>query len=186
LRAADLFDDFAARHARGERPDVREYLERAEDDADELAALIDAYLRAVPPREPAPETVALMHALVDGEAPLHRLRVARRLTREAVVEALVKGLKLDFKKTSKVSRYYHRLETGLLDPARVDKRVFAVLARALGAQASDLVASRPARQAASPAYFRAEPASLPGMDFAALDEAVSEEDEVDRLFDTSK
>jgi hypothetical protein len=186
LRAADLFDDFAACHARGERPDAREYLERAGKGADELAGLIDAYLRSVPAGKPAPETVAMMQAFVEGEPPLLRLRVERRLTRDAVVDALVKGLKLDFKKTPKVSRYYHELETGLLDPARVDDRVFAVLAKTLGARVVDLVASRSARLQTKPAYFRsplAAPAPVADLDLSPVE---AERDEIDLLFNASR
>jgi hypothetical protein len=187
LRPADLFDEFAARHARGERPDVREYLERAGEGADELGDLIDVFLRAAPAREPAPETVAMMEAFAAGEPPLLRLRVERRLTRPDVVEALVRGLKIDFKKTAKVSRYYHELETGLLDPARVDGRVFSVLAKALGTRVADLVASRPPPLAASAMYLRtssaeAAPASAP-LSFAPLGEPA---DEVDRLFNVTE
>ena len=164
---------------------MREYLERAGDGADELAGLIDAFLRATPAPEPAPETVAMMEAFAEGEPPLLRLRVQRRLTRDAVVDALVRGLKVDFKKTDKVRRYYHELETGLLDPAGVDRRVFSVLAKALGARAADLVASRPPPFELGVMYLRATtadaaPAAAPM--FAPIDDPREEPDEVDRLF----
>jgi hypothetical protein len=182
LQAADLFDDFAARHARGERPDVREYLERAGEGADELASLIDAFLRAAPRGEPAPETLAMMEAFAEGEPPLLRLRVHRRLTRDAVADALVDGLDLDFRKTPKVRRYYHELETGLLDPARVDARVFSVLAKTLHARVAELVASRPPAFEPSSMYLRdpradAEPAGPPPFEADG-----KEPDEVDLLF----
>jgi hypothetical protein len=46
-----LFDEYAARFARGERPDARAYLARAGSGEDELAALIERYLERVqPPR----------------------------------------------------------------------------------------------------------------------------------------
>ena len=185
MRAADLFDDFAARHARGERPDVREYLERAGEGADELAGLIDAFLKAAPRQEPTPETRAMMEAFTEGEPPLLRLRVHRRLTRDAVVEALVNGLNLDFRKTAKVRRYYHELETGLLDPARVDARVFSVLAKTLRARVADLVASRPPPFELSALYLRdardeAEPPGAPP--FEAPENDAEEPDEVDLLF----
>lgn len=185
MQAADLFDDFAARHARGERPDVRDYLERAGADADELTGLIDAFLRAAPAQDPAPETRAMMAAFAEGEPPLLRLRVERRLTRDAVVSALVKGLHLDSKKMPKVRRYYHELETGLLDQERVDGRVFAVLATTLGARVADLVASRPPPFELGAMYLRessedATPATAPS--FAPLERPHEEPDEVDLLF----
>ena len=184
MRAADLFDDFAARHARGERPDVRDYLERAGPQADELSRLIDAFLRAAPAQEPAPETRAMMAAFAEGELPLLRLRVERRLTRDAVVTALVKGLHLDSKKTPKVRRYYHELETGLLDQERVDGRVFAVLAKTLGACVADLVASRPPPFELSAMYLRESSAdAMPAPpSFAPLEGPHEEPDEVDLLF----
>ena len=56
---ATLFDDWAARVARGESPDPREYLDQAGSAREELAQLMDAYLQAAPRREPDPETVEL-------------------------------------------------------------------------------------------------------------------------------
>ena len=185
MQAADLFDDFAARHARGERPDVREYLERAGKGADELASLIDAFLRAAPAGEPAPETRAMMAAFAEGEPPMLRLRVERRLTRDAVVNALVKGLGLDRRKTPKVRRYYHELETGLLDQERVDARVFAVLGKTLGARVADLIASRPPPFELSAMYLRESSADvLPAAarSLAPLERPSEEPDEVDLLF----
>ncbi len=53
-----LFDEYAARFARGERPDPREYLRRAGEGAEELASLIDAAealrLTAAAPPRPSP------------------------------------------------------------------------------------------------------------------------------------
>ena len=43
-----LFDELAAAYVRGERPDLPAYLARAGDDADELARLVDAFLRTIP------------------------------------------------------------------------------------------------------------------------------------------
>ena len=40
-----LFDELAAAYVRGDRPDLPAYLARAGDDADELARLVDAFLR---------------------------------------------------------------------------------------------------------------------------------------------
>jgi hypothetical protein len=55
-----LFDEFAVRYRRGERPYVLEYLDRAGDDRDALADLIDRFLEAVPARSPSEEEVVLM------------------------------------------------------------------------------------------------------------------------------
>src|SRR6266545_6355514 len=98
-------------------------------------------------RAPAPDeqAVQLFEAWQAGEPPLLRLRTARGVTRDAVVAALVKTLGLDEKKKDKVGRYYHELETGRLEPERVDRRVWDALAETLSARAADLVGWRPRR-----------------------------------------
>jgi hypothetical protein len=130
----------------------------------------------------------MMAAFAEGEPPLLRLRVERRLTRDAVVTALVKGLQLDSKKTPKVRRYYHELETGLLDQERVDGRVFAVLAKTLGARVADLVASRPPPFELSAMYLReasdADAMRAAAPSFARLERPDEEPDEVDLLFNS--
>src|SRR6266550_1659482 len=47
-----LFDDYAARFARGEAPDLRGYLTRAGEGAGELGRLVDAFLARASPPEP--------------------------------------------------------------------------------------------------------------------------------------
>src|SRR4051812_26218471 len=121
-----LFDEFAASFARGERPDAREYLERASDGRDELAALIDGYLERVPPPAPDNDAVLLASAWLAQQPPLLELRTQRGLRRDEVVDTLVAALGLDSAKRDKVKRYYHELEGGLLDPDRVDRRVWEV------------------------------------------------------------
>ena len=53
-----LFEEYAAAYSRGDRPRAQDYLERAGPAADELAKLIDGWLRAVPVPEPDEETTA--------------------------------------------------------------------------------------------------------------------------------
>ena len=74
-----LFDEFAAQYARGERPDVHAYLERAGKQADQLGLLIDRHLQAVPAQPPDEETVVLMHARLDHVPPLVAARTRRGL-----------------------------------------------------------------------------------------------------------
>ena len=74
-----LFDEFAAQYARGERPDVHAYLERAGKQADQLGLLIDRYLQAVPAQPPDEETVVLMQAWLDHVPPLVAARTRRGL-----------------------------------------------------------------------------------------------------------
>jgi hypothetical protein len=178
-----LFDEFAVRWARGERPDAREYLRRAGDGADELAPLVEGFAAASPPPEPNEEAVALIRAWRGGEPPLLDLRRRRGLKRGGVVDALVAALGLDPAKRDKASGYYHELESGLLDPGRVDRRVFAALAEALRARVDDLLAWEPPVQHEGVYYRRSDVTSVAAGD-AAPAAAPSPEppDEIDRLF----
>jgi hypothetical protein len=104
------------------------------------------------------------------------------VTRDAIVAALVRTLGLDVKKKEKVKRYYRELETGFLEPERVDRRVWDVLAETFGARVADLVAWRP-RRLDFPAAALAQ-VSRPMMAAMRAPEPPeeSEEDEIDRLF----
>ena len=183
-----LFDDYAARFARGEQPDAREYLSRAGEGADELAAMIDRWLAVAPPPPPGEESVALARAWVEGQPPLLELRTRRGLRRRDVVADLIKLLGLDMAKRDKVTAYYHQLEGGLLEPRTVDRRVWAALARTLRARVEDLVAWRPRPMPrAEPAFYRAEePMAVMAAPAAAPPEARHREpeapDEIDELF----
>ena len=59
-----LFDEFAIRRARGERPDIDDYLDRAGDAAAELADLIEGLLMSAPTPAPAPEDAVIVRALL--------------------------------------------------------------------------------------------------------------------------
>jgi hypothetical protein len=185
-----LFDEFASRFARGERPDAGEYLARAGPEADELRELIDGFLVAAAPPPPDEEAVALMRAWVAGEPPLLELRRRRGQRREAVVEAILTALGIDPAKRRRVAGHYHRLESGLLDLRRVDRRVLAAIAGAIGSTVDDLATwgKRPPPPLAAAAFMReasellldAPPAPLQARAVAAS--APREPDEVDRLF----
>jgi hypothetical protein len=92
----------------------------------------------------------------------------------------VRSLGLDDRK-EKVGRYYRELEAGLLEPERVDRRVWVVLAEALGARVSDLFGWR-ARlpDLPAPAFPRSAGPVMAAM--RILDRSDEVEDEVDRLF----
>jgi hypothetical protein len=182
VRVETLFDDYAMRYLRGERPDVGEYLERAGDDRDALASLVDRFLQAVPARVPTEEEVVLMQARLEHEAPLLVLRKRRKLARQAVVDALVQALRLEPEKREKVGDYYHELETGLLDPRPVDRSVWDALSRLLRANTRALAGLGPPPPVAAPAYRRFDADWLLEERVAPpvpLDEGL---DEVDRLF----
>jgi hypothetical protein len=179
-----LFDDYAARFARGERPELRAYLARAGAGADELAQLIDGYLvRASPPR-PSEDAVALTTAALQGRSPLTEARERRGLKRDDVVDALIAALGLDRAKRKKVARYYEELETGARDPRRVDRRVYEAIARTLRASVPDLVGWRTFPEVAAPAAAAAAPAMTFEATFTArvLRSRPEPPDEIDRLF----
>jgi hypothetical protein len=183
-RVFALFDEYASAYARGERPEARDYLEQAGDDQDELARLIDRFLRATPVPEAGPDAADLFEGWLAGDSSLLRLRLARGMTRDRAVEELVARLDLDRKKWMKVKRYYHQLEAGLLDTKRVDRRVFAALADALDARPSDLSAWRP-RTVEMKAVYRLAPEQAKLESFAAsrsASQADEDFDEVDGLF----
>ncbi|SRR6266545_8359081 len=151
-------------------------------EAGEHKLLLAGYFHAVRERCFLEQAVELFEAWQAGESPLLRLRTAQGLKREAVVSALVQTLGLDPKKDEKVKRYYHELESGLLEPERVDGRVWDALAKALSARVSDLVAWRPAQpELPAPAFARA---SQPMMAASRASESPEEptKDEIDRLF----
>jgi hypothetical protein len=187
-----LLDEYRARFAAGERPDVADYVARAGDDADALAELLDDFLRTVPAPEPPPETVAAIRAIAAAEPALLAQRTARGVRREAVIDALM--TRFGFKKASrpKLEERYHELESGLLDPGRVDTGVLDAIAAALGLVRSQLVFSRPP-QARLQAYLRMAPGARPKPEVSmapplfaapmAVPAAAPEEpDEIDRLF----
>ncbi len=182
-RVEELFGEYAAAYARGERPQAREFLARAGGQVDELAGLIDAFLARAPAPAPDAQAVELFEAWQAGESPLLRLRTARGVTLEAVVAALVRTLGLDERKKDKVKRYYHELEAGLLESERVDRRVWDVLAETLGAKVGDLLGWRPRLTGlAAPALARSSQPMMAVMRVPERSEEPEPEDDIDRLF----
>ena len=178
----DLFDEYAAAYARGERPSAEEYLDRADPDRAQLASLLDAFLARLPVHAPSEDDVRFLGLMLADEPPLLTLRVERGLRVDDVVGALVERLDLEPAKRSKVKRYYQRLEGGLLDPTRLSRRLRAeaTLAELLGAGADVALSWTAPPPASAPAYLRlAEP--LAAVPAAPASRAV-EEDEIDRLF----
>ena len=167
-----LFEEYAASFARGEEPDLRAYLDRAGNERDELATLVDAWLTISPAPEPDEESVALMQAWIAGEPPLVALRTRRGLRRADIVDALIERFALDRAKRTKVERYYHEVETGQLRPSPpIRDALCDFLGRAT-------LAWRARPLAAEPAYYRADEA------VAAPHTLAIEEpwDEIDELF----
>lgn len=186
-----LFEEFVARYHAGEAPDAYEYIERAGDEADALAAMIAAVLEVapVPPSTEAarsralrvPAIAELSHA--DFPTVLAVLRKRTGETRASFSERLAETLGIAHK-AAKVKRYYADLENGLLPPSGLQMRVVEALADLLGTPASLLDAARatwrtrPAT-AADAAFLRAE--AVPDKPFRKP-ETQAELDEVDELF----
>lgn len=184
----ELFDEFARRFARGENPPVREYVERAGESGEELARMLDRFLASAPPPQPPAERVEMMRAWIAGQPPILELRKQRGLTRDVVVERLLELLGLREERRAKVRRYYHELETGLLEPRGVDRRVWEALAQVFGASVADLAGWRARPNESQPA-FRMRTATALDADsvFAPAPSAAGppEDDEVDLLFRSS-
>jgi hypothetical protein len=183
-----LFEEFVARYHTGEAPDALEYIERAGDEADELAAMIAAVLEAAPPpvvTELARERsvhVPAVAALSEGDftTALSALRRRTGETRASFSRRLADRLGVAHK-AAKVKRYYADLENGLLSPIGLQRPVIEALAELLGTS-PDLVdaartgwRTRPTEPDA--AFPRAAAAAEPLPQRGHL-----EPDEVDELF----
>src|SRR5215211_1559443 len=151
-RAYELFDDFAAAWARGERPSLDDYLERAGPESEQLARLVEEYVVRAPVPQPASDAVELLEAFLEREPGLLVLRRRRGVRVDDVVNALVKSLRLDAKKRPKVKARYLQLEGGLLDPRRVNAAVWKVLDGVIGPAAGEAASWRREAPAAPPAF----------------------------------
>jgi hypothetical protein len=180
-----LFDDYAARWARGERPDAADYLERAGWQREELALLIDRYLAVAPALEPDESALAFAERLAAGDPPLLAARVARGLKVQALVDRIVKAFSLPADKDRKVSAYWHELESGRRRPADVAPELWDKVVELLGPAAEAARGwSPPPLLATDVKYSRVrdetflseEPAPAPAV------EEGSQTDEVDLLF----
>ena len=183
-QVALLFDEFATSYLRGERPDVREYLERAGGEREELGQMLDRFLEAAPAREPSEEEIVAVQARLEQQPPLLVLRLRRALGRQAIVDALVARLGLDPAKSGKVGGYYADLEVGILDPEPVDRRVWDVLAEVLKANVRALAGSAPEPPAAPPLprTTGSRRSAVEAQRVGATRPERAEPDDVDRLF----
>jgi hypothetical protein len=188
-----LFDEFAAAYVRGDRPDLPDYLARAGDGAEELARLVDVFLRVAPAPEASDDDAAVMQARLEGEPGLLALRNRRSRRVDEVVAGLADTLGVDDR--ARLKRYYQRLEGGLLDPHRVDQRVWDALRGLFATNVRNVV--RPVATGAggsAMAYYRRPASPDPTVRRASaapdalmekltqLDPPPAERDELDRLF----
>jgi hypothetical protein len=189
-----LFDEFAAAYVRGDRPDLPDYLARAGDGAGELARLVDVFLRVAPAPEASDDDAAVMQARLAGEPGLLALRTRRSRRVDEVVEDLATELGVDDR--ARLKRYYQRLEGGLLDPHRVDQRVWDALRGLFAMNVRNVVRPvttgaggsamayyrRPAAPELMAREVRAAPAEASMEELAPSDPSPAERDELDRLF----
>lgn len=141
-----LLEEFAARRARGERPDPLDYVARAGDRGAEMGDLLDRWLMTAPAPPPAPEIVTMMAALLHDEPPLLALRHRRALTLDTVAAGLVRRLDLPAAATPRVRALYQRLEGGRIELGAVALRLRHALAGILEVDPRDIVAARAAPQ----------------------------------------
>jgi hypothetical protein len=179
-RLFELFDEYAAAYARGERPSAEDFLERAGPDRAELASLLQEYLRRAPVQRPTEDDQRHLGLMLAEEPPLLSLRVERGLRVDDVVGALVDRLGLDPRKSAKVKRYYQRLEGGLLDPSGLSKRLRSALGDVIGPSAESAARWTAPSPEAAPAFLRR--ADYIEAAPAAAAPAPAAADEIDRLF----
>jgi hypothetical protein len=197
-----LLSEFIDAWNAGQRPDVDEYLARAEDhEREQLVAEIRTFLdHARTPRFStatldvirADPLVAQLSEMPDelGLWPtlLPRLRKRARLRRDDLVARLAGALGIGAGET-KVARYYHGMEAGTLDPAGVSRRVLEALASILGVTSEELAAAgdfqgfhQAAPRAAFGRTYSVESDELDAVPAPASPGTPEEWDEVDQLF----
>ena len=188
-----LFDEFAARHARGEHPDARDYLKRAGERRDELARLLDGFLAAAPVQPPGEETLALFALSLVPDSlpaetstpPLLAERVRRGWTRDEIVDWIRERFGIGEEKREKVARYWHALETGLLPVSGVSIRLREALSERFGeAGLKAALISAPPALDGDFAFLQAPSASQPSVlrERWSTPARAPERDEVDDLF----
>jgi hypothetical protein len=147
-----LLNEFAEAWNTGRRPRVDDYVERApKGKENELAELIGAFLELAPnPRysakqleelrkDPLVKQVGGVLESKSGLWPslLPRLRARAKLTRDQVVGRLAELIGAAAQE-QKVKEYYHRMETGRLEPQGVSSRVLKSLAEIFGVDVHEI------------------------------------------------
>ncbi|TML06498.1 MAG: helix-turn-helix transcriptional regulator [Actinobacteria bacterium] len=192
----------------GRRPDVDDYLARAEErERGELADALMAFLRFAPTPEYSDEALAEIRAdpivapalAAAGERAgllptlFVRLRARLGMSNADIAGELVSSLSLPGDRAAKTEAYLGRLERGELEPSRISGRVFDALARLFGVPRAELEGAGDvggwAAPAASAAAFRASDeaadAAAPHLDLLAKGLSTpgdAARDEVDDLF----
>lgn len=170
-RADQILSEFIDAWNAGQRPDVDDYLARADEpERGELAEQLMSFLSGAPTPEYSDEALASIRAEAlaassEGTglfpALLARLRGRFGMTTNDVAGELVAQLELRKDQQAKTAGYVERLEHGELEPTRVSRRVFEALGRMFRVPREQLEGAADmsgwARRAAAPApVFRAE------------------------------
>jgi hypothetical protein len=182
----ELLEEFTFAWLRGDSPDPREVLERASaGERAGLSALIDRFLVAQPARAPTEETLSYVRAIAAGAEPavrrtaIERLRLARGLSIEAVVERLRAALGLGIPLAGRIREAYSDLERDWLDPREVQAPVWKALAGIFEVDVRRLVMADAEPPVAAVLMRRAEVADK---ESPIPQHAPRERDEVDELF----
>ncbi len=204
-RVDQLFEQFKAAHAGGERVDVAALLAQAEGtDRAKLTVLIEAFLARAPRAEWDPEAyersgathaVQAVSSSLRGQAGLWpsllpRLRNRARIKRTDLAAELALRLGAEGQ-TAKVAGYYHEMEQGTLPAAGVSDTVLDALGAIVGVGRETLrkagEALGPGPEGSTGAAVFAREASIevdnasPGAAARSSSDA-PEPDPVDRLF----
>jgi hypothetical protein len=203
----ELFDAFRTAYTAGERADPTAYLRRLDGaDRSELAVLIDGFLAAAPPRNPAPQAfesflAASLTRSIQNEIgarmtetwasllPAERERA--EIPRETLVERLARALGVSDRE-AKVASYYRLMEAGTLPGRGVSDRVLEALSQIIDVPVARLRAAgeRMIPPPAAAGGMAAAAPAQPAMDRAAAPPPMArsararrpERDEVDELF----
>jgi hypothetical protein len=199
-----ILSDFVDAWNAGRRPDLDEYLARADEaDRERLLADITAFVAFAPTpdyddaaleairSEPVVASAALAAGARGGLWPalLPRLRERAALTTGQLAAGLVAVLGLPFDREAKTRHYLEDLEAGELEPRGLSGRLLDAMARVLGVPRGDLEGASAFGAPAPAALFRAEgpAATTIRADLDVIADALAAPsgagwDEVDELF----
>lgn len=182
----ELLEEFSFAWLRGDSPDPREFLDRAPaDERAGLSALIDRFLVAQPARAPTEETLSYVRAIAAGAEPevrrtaIEKLRLARGLSIEAVVDRLRAALGLGTPLAGRLREAYSDLERDWLDPRGVQTPVWKALGGIFEVDVRRLVMADAEPPVATVLMRRANVADR---ESPIPQHAPHERDEVDELF----
>ena len=193
----ELLHEFIAEHRSSGRVDARRYLDQVSGaDRLELATHIDRYLADAPGRpfdaqafaryRADPARQARVERILD-DTTLEELRKQARVSKTQAGQALAVGLELPGRERLVKARY-HDLEQGSVDPARVRRRVWELLADLFGVQVDRLRSAAESRfggglgDLSSAVYARTAASAGVFAEMASPAAPSPDEDEVDRAF----